>query len=809
MQTLWQDLRYGARMLVKKPVFTFAAALTLALGIGANTAIFSVVNAVLLRSLPYREPHRLMKIENAPESGSGAVAVFLHGVELLGWRDQARSFEHIAAYNLVGNGVNLAGDDPERVKAAEVTNNFFSAIGIEPHTGRAFASEEAGRVAVISHQLWQRRFNSDPDIAGQSISLNGKPATIVGVAPPAFRYPDESDLWVPISMGEDRIFNERVFSFQVVGRLDPAVTLEQARAEMSVLSESLYQQYSIPESERKPIEIIPLLDQLVRDFRPALLILFGAVGFVLLIACANVANLLLARAAARQKEMAIRAALGASRLRLMRQTLVESLLLALAGNAMGLLMAWWGIDLLISISPGDIPRMEEARLDLTVLGFTMLLSLVTGVLSGLAPALHSSKTDLTHALKEGASQSKSFRLLQIKSLLIIAEVALSIVLLAGAGLLIRSFARLQSVDPGFNPRGVLTLALDLPDAKYPGNAQKVAFYQQVIERLKALPQAQYVGAINSLPLGQSPTANLRFTLEGKASPEKTDRYSTGDDFIGALAISPDYFLAMGVPLLQGRLFNERDTKTAQPVVIINQAVARKYWPDENPVGKRITMEGEKIPREIVGVAGRVRQGGLEGEEWEEMYLPYLQAGELPLGAPSALVIRAEDPMKIIATARREIQSLDGDLPLYDIKTMEQRLAQSLAQRRFTLTLLGVFASIALLLAAVGIYGVMSYLVAERTREIGIRLALGAAPRDVMRAILGRGMLLTLIGIATGAASALLLTRLMSSLLYEISPTDPATFIVISLLLAGVALGACFAPARRAVKVDPMIALRSE
>jgi putative ABC transport system permease protein len=789
-------------MILKAPSLTMVAVITLALGIGANTAVFSIVNAVLLRPLPYDHPERVMTIRSAPLS----LGTQLSSSNLFDWRDHAPSFESLAAYNPASGGVNLTGEpEPERVEASEVTASFFETLGVHAIQGRTFAPEDeregSNRVVVLSYGLWQRRFH-DSDIVGQTIRLNEVPHTVIGVAPPGVQSPANVDVWLPVSFGDSRVLTGPVMMFNILGRLRPGASTAAARAEMQSFSEWL--KTNAPRPGFAPtIEVIPLHAELVQKVRPALLILFGAVGFVLLIVCVNVTNLLLARASVRRKEMAIRAALGASRLRLARQMLVESSLLAVLGGGAGLLLALWSVDLLKALGPSDIPRLREVKLDAIVFGFTLGVSLLAGFLFGLAPALQASKVDLNEALKEGATTAgRGLRLFGLRNLLVVAEVALALVLLVGAGLLIKSFFRVLDVSPGFDTRNVLTIALDLPHSRYPEAAQQTAFYQQLLDRLGALPGVQSVGATNALPLEKKGAVAFSFSIPGVAASDMPQ-----GTFASHFIITSDYLKTMGIPIVEGRGINAEDKQGSPPVALVSQETARRYWPNESAVGKRIITMVEKTPREIVGVVGEVKQWGLESPlAVPAIYIPHQQL-TWPV---TTIAIRTDtEPLALVSAVRGEVQALDKDLPVYDIKSMRQRLADSIAERRFTLILLGTFAALALTLAAIGIYGVMNYSVTQRTREIGIRMALGAARKNVLWLIVGRGLLLTLVGVGVGLGAAYGLTRLLVSLLFGTSATDPTTFIVIAVVLTGVALGACFVPARRATKVDPMVALRYE
>jgi len=801
MDTFWQDLRYGSRVLLKNPGFTAVAILALALGIGANSAIFSVVNAVLLRPLPYHDPDRIM---TALHSGWFPVAP----ANFLDWRAQNHVFERIAAAQAWG--ASLTGrDKPEQLKALQVTPDLFPVLGVDPVLGRTFLPEEdrpgAGRVVVLSHQLWQRRFGGDPKIVGQTLVLNGVGHTVVGVMPPGFQFAPfwvtNAELWVPLDLTL-RVNDRAGRSLRVFARLKPGVTREQAQAEMDTISRRLEQQY--PGTNKSlDVTVDPLHEKVVGKVRQALLVLLGAVSFVLLIACANVANLLLARSAARQKEIAIRTALGAGRLRLVRQLLTESMLLASLGGALGLLLARWGVKFLVALSPANLPRVETINLDSRVFGFTLAISLLTGLVFGLAPALQASKLDLNESLKEGGrSATEGIRRNRVRSLLMISEVALALVLLIGAGLMIRSFRRLQAVEAGFDPRRVLTLVVPLRSSQYSTGPQRSAFFQRLIERVGALPGVESASAINHLPLAGD-IWTLGFTVEGRPAPPPGEGPSAAYRII-----RPNYFHTMGISLLKGRDFTEHDAAGTPGVAIINEAFARNIWPHEDPIGKRIRVNDDgPDPREIVGIVKDVKQREWTAEPMREMYLPYLQNP-----APSYLTLVARttaDPLSLAAAVRNEVWTIDKDVPVSQVASMEQVIAGATGGPRFNLLLLNLFASVALILAAVGIYGVMAYSVSQRTHEIGIRLALGAQTTDVIKLVVGQGMALTLIGVAIGLAAAFAVTRLMSSLLFGVSATDPLTFAVIALLLLLVALVACYLPARRATKVDPMVALRYE
>ena len=812
MGNLLQDLRYGLRMLLKNPGFTVIAVLALALGIGANTAIFSVVNAVLLRPLPFENSEQLMQVwsTNAKRGWTSAPVSYLNFAD---WRDQNHVFQAMAAYAEASAAFTYA-DVPEQLEGIGATADLFKVLGTQPILGRAFLPEDekagGSHVVVLGYDLWQRRFGGDPKTVGQQIKFDGESTTVIGVMPPGFHFPldrEDPEFWIPLD--PEQVFNkERGANYLgVVGRLKPGVSREQAQAEMATIAQRLEQQYP-DKNAGKSVRLVSLYEQVVKTIRPALLVLLGAVGFVLLIACANVANLLLARAASRQKEIAIRTALGASRTRIVRQLLTESLLLSTVGGAIGMLLALWGVDLLGAAIPADIPRIKEMGLDTHVLGFTMAVSLLTGLIFGLAPALQASKPDLNESLKEGGRGStEGLRRNRVRSFLVVSEVALSLVLLVGAGLMIKSFFYLLNVKPGFNPDNVLTANLALPPVKYPDAKQQSAFFRQVIERVKALPGVDSASVVTPLPLSGSMMQNL-LTIEGRPPLAPGEKLITHTCLIGS-----DYLRAMGIPLLKGRALNEHDGKDAPNVFLVNETFVNRYFPNEDPIGKRITVSVRAGPDEpdangeIVGVIGDVKHQSLDKEPGPECYVPYLNVPD----AYMTLVVRtnSSDPAGLSASLRSAVQQVDADQPVFDIQTMDQILAKSVATRRFNMLLLGIFASVALMLAGVGIFGVMNYSVTQRTHEIGIRMALGAQARDVLKMIVGQGMLLTLIGLGVGVAAALALTRVLSGLLYGVTATDPVTFAGVSLILAAVALAACYIPARRAMKVDPMVALRYE
>lgn len=798
METVWHDLRYGLRMLRTHPGFTAVAVLTLALGIGANTAIFSVVNAVVLRPLPFREPDRIVRMWGTFSQGNNAST---SPPDFLDFRSQNSTFEEFAAMR--GGSFNLTGQsEPERVIGADVTTNFFAALGVTPLLGRTFTpdEEQAGnaRVAIISQGLWQRRFGGDPTIVGETLLLDGNSHTIVGVAPNEGRMPDETDVWRPLTFDSPGMKIRRFHFLRAIGRLKPGVTLEQAKADVDAIAIGLEERYPDTNATWR-LRLVPLRDELLGDIRPALYVLLGAVAFVLLIACANVANLLLARAARRQKEMAIRLALGAGRLRLIGQLLTESVLLSSIGGGVGLLLAVWGTELLVKVAPGTIPRVAEIGVDNRVLGFTVLLSLVTGAVFGLVPAWQASRPDVNESLKDGGkgtvAQTRNTR---TRSGLVVAEIAAALVLLVGAALLVQSFQRLQNVDPGFDPKNVLTMRVPLSDAKYAEPGRSANFLHQVLERVAALPGVQAAGTTTQLPLRGG--GDTYFKIEGRPFASSNEQVTALDP-----AISSDYLRAMGIPLISGRPFTDQETREPEKKVIINKVFADTYFPGEDPLGQRLIIDlGRPAVCEIIGVAKNVRQFSLQGQPVPTMYLPSIEAGR------GSLVVRTSgDPLALAGAVREAVQSLDKDQPVASVQSMEQILSGSVAQPRFRTLLLSVFAGLALILAAVGIYGVISYTVTQRTHEIGIRMALGAPAAAVVKLVVAQGIRLTVTGVLIGLGGAWALTRLMETLLFGVTSTDPLTFAAVAVLLAGVALLACYIPARRAAKVDPIIALRYE
>jgi putative ABC transport system permease protein len=813
MEMFWQDIRYGVRMLLKAPSISIVATIALALGIGANTAIFSVVNAVLLRPLPFPNSERLMNVWET-DSTRGYVRGSASYPNFADWRDQSHSFEHMASYHnsdfiLTGRGTST------RVQGAVVNADLFPLLGASPVIGRGFLPSEdnpgdTGRVVVLSQQLFQQRFNSDPNIMNQSIVLDGKSYTIVGVMPAAFQFPIQNDpveLWTTVAVdreGEEPITQERGAHYMnVIARLKPGVPREQAQAEMTAISARLEQQY--PDKDlHKSTRLEPTLEALVGDVRPALLILLGAVGFVLLIACANVANLLLARAMTRHKEMAIRSALGASRMRVIRQLLTESVILSLAGGTLGLVLAVWWSDLLIALGKQNIPRALQVGLDWRVLGFTLLVSVLTGVVFGLVPAIHSSKTELTESLKEGGrAGSEGARRNRIRGVLVVGELAIAVVLLVGAGLLIQSLWRLRSVSPGFDSQNLLTFVVGIPEVKYPADKQE-PFYRELVRRVESLPGVRSASSIIPLPLNGDAFV-ISFETEGR--PVEKGNQPSADFF----AIEEGYFKTLGVSMLKGREFTERDNKTAPPVIIVNQAFANKFFPGEDPIGKRIkpgisTNSDKPAMREIVGVVSDVRNRNLSSEVRAGYFIPVLQ---MPFNQMTLIVRTGNDPHSLITAVQNEVHAMDQEVPVFSIKTMDEYISATVATPRFNATLLVIFAAVALVLTIVGLYGVMSYSVAQRTNEIGIRMALGAQTGDVLRLIVSQGFKLVLIGLGIGLVGAFALMRVIASLLFGVTTKDPLTFASAAVLLALVAFLACYIPARRATRLDPLHALRYE
>ena len=801
------DFRFAFRMLLKSPGFSIIAITTLALGIGANTAIFTVFDAILLKPLPFAKPDQLVQIygtgpqlDRAPNSPAN----------FLDWKEQNRVFQRISA--LQGEVFTLLSHDaPERLRAARVSYDFFDLLGVHPALGRSFRSDEdeygRNQVVVLSHESWQKRFGGRADIIGQVIKLNDQSFTVVGVMPAGFNFPSrECQLWTPISFTPAEKTLRDTNYLSVIARLKDDVKLEQASAQMNLLARQIAQQH--PElNSGDALMLVSLNETIVGDVRPVLLVLLGAVALLLLICCANVANLLLARTAGRQKEIAIRSAVGASRGRLVRLLLVESILLALIGGALGCLLAVWGIDLLVAFKPENLPRLDQVRIEWPVLLFTGAISLTTALIFGLAPAIQATNLHLNETLKdEDRSGTSSPARHRVRDLLVVSEVAFSLVLLVGAGLLIRSFVRLLEVDPGFRPQNVLAVSIPLPASRYPEAVEEARFFERLLERVRELPGVRAAGVVTDLPLfGGSSTG---FDVEGRPLSAPNERPMT--DYRSA---SPDYFRAMGIDLVAGRAFTASDKAGSPGVAIINQTLARRYFGKQNPIGKKIGLSRPIDWREIVGVVRDVRNYGLAAEVKPECYLPYLQnAPDYLAGSASwmVMVVRTGSaPIGHIAAIKNAVERIDKDQPISTIKPMTAFLAESIAERRFNMLLLGVFATLALLLAAVGIYGVISYSVAQRRREVGIRMALGAQRSDVLGLIVRQGMRPAVFGLVIGLCVAAAMTRFITSLLFQVSTIDPIVFAGVALVLLLVAATACLVPARRASLLDPIVALRSE
>ena len=814
MDTLFNDIRYGIRSLLKRPGFAAIAVITLALGIGANTAIFSVVNAVLLRPLPFPNGEQLVIVwEDASFAGfprnTPAVANYVD------WKTQNSVFAEMAAtdrrsFNLTGDG------EPQKVEAFGVTANFFSLLGVKPALGRVILPEEdkpeANKVAMINYGLWQQRYGGERSIVGRELLLNGEKYTVVGVMPAGFQFLDSRvDLWVPIAFTSERLASRTSHYLKVVARMKPNVTLAQANADIHTIAQRIAKDHPA-EAGRLSAFVVPLRDELAGDVRRPLLVLLVAVGFVLLIACANIANLLLSRAASRKREMAVRAAMGASRLRILRQLLVESLLLAAVGSLVGLLLATWSFAFLQRLIPDGLALSTKLSLDPMVLAFTLVVTLLTAVIFGLAPAFQTSSIDLNEALKQGGGRSGlNAGGNRLRSAMVVAEVALALVLLVGAGLLIQTFLKLRDQYSGLWPQTVLTLRTVLPRGKYQGSQQRTAFYKQVLERVHSLPGVISAGYSTSVPLAMKGGTN-GFWVEGRTIEQAIAGGLSYD--ANHRQVSVDYLKTMGIPIRQGRAFNDSDNEKSIPVAIVNETMARQYWPGEDPIGKRFTLgdPGDKNLSwiTVVGIAGDVRQMGVDEAVKAEMYFPYLQSPEFSYYTPRDLAIRTSvDPLSLVSAVRNEIHQVDPAQPISEVRTMEAVLGEETASRRLGMTLLTIFAALALLLATLGIYGVLAYFVVQHTQEIGVRMALGAQRRDILVLVLKKGMTLALLGVAIGLTAAFALTRLMAGLVYGVSPTDPLTYAGLAALLTLVAFFACYVPALRATRVDPMVALISE
>jgi predicted permease len=803
MEALWNDVKYAVRAMLGRPGFTAVAVITMALGIGATSAIFTVVNAVVLRPLPFADPERIVLLsENNFSKGWSEFAVA--PANYLDWRDQNKSSAEISA--LEGRSFNLTGrGEPERIAGASVSANLFRLLGVNPTIGRDFLPEEdtpeGSKVAVISHGLWQRSFSGIENLAGQTINLNGSTYSVVGVMPANFQFPNRTDVWVPIALSAAARGIRGAHYIGAIARLRDGVTLTQARSDMDSLAALLAEQY--PDTNKNwGVNVTPLLDATVGRIRPMLFVLLGAVFLVLLIAAANVANLMLGRAAGRAKEISIRAALGASRQRLIGQLLTESISLAVIGGALGLLLAVLGVKALVAINPDQIPRAASIGIDRWVLGFTLGVSVLTGVLFGIAPALWASRPNLNDWLKQAGRTSGAGPRQSLGGLLVLSEIALTVPLMIGAGLLLRSFTRLQQVDPGFNAHNVLTMSVPLPGSKYSRPEQQSAFCQQVIERVGALQGIESSAAVSSLPLGGRDDIE-EFMIEGQQYRDQTDMPSAN-----YYQVTPGYFSTLGIRLLRGRSFSNRDGAGSPRVAIINETLAKQYYPGLDPIGRRINIE-ENTPdtwREIVGVVSDVRHYSLDAATPLQVYDPLYQK---PSGFMTLAVRTTGPPLSFSAALRSQVQAIDADQPVAQIKTMEQYVADSGAQSRMSMMLLSIFAALALVLASVGLYGVMAFSVAHRTHEIGIRVALGAQRPSVLKLIVAQGMAMAILGAVIGTGAAFGLTRLMSGLLYGTSATDPTIFAAIPIAVLMVALFACALPALRAATIDPIVALRYE
>ena len=822
INTLAQDIRYALRTFAKNSGFALAAVLSLAIGIGANTSIFSVANALLLRPLPYADAERLVILWNR-SPGLNITEDWFSTAQYLDIKTGHRGFEQVAI--AIGGNYNLTGEgEPERVGVIRVSSSLLPMLGVVPAYGRMLAPEEdlPGRpaTALLTEGMWARRYGRDPRMIGKSITINGQPYEVAGILPQSFSLPrevlptlygtEQADIFLPLPLAPAAAQVRTNEDYNIVGKLKPGVSVAQAQAEMDTITARLRRDFpeNYPPNGRLTFSIVPLLEQVVGNVRPALLVLLGSVGLVLLIACANVANLLLSRAVARQQEIAVRAALGASRWRIVRQLLTESGLLALCGGALGIFICVLSVKWMHLLGTKSIPRLADVGIDGRVLLFTLSLSLLSGILFGLAPALRISRLDLNSTLKDASRGSAGTSAVwgrgnNVRGLLVISELALSVVLLIGAGLLIRSFARLQSVRPGFEPRGVLTFDLTMVGRRYSDKQVVLNTYKQLWERLERLPGASAAGGVTSLPLSQA-FAWTPITVEGR-TPLPGEKFLNADERL----VGGHYFEAMGIPLRGGRFFNEQDDTTKPVAVIVDEYMAEQLWPGQDAIGKRIhivELKGDDPWQIVVGVVGRVKQDSLDSEPRIAFYLPQTQ---FPTRAMTVALRSSADPASVVSAVKAELRALDPDLPMYYLRSMEQRVDESLARRRFSMLLLGVFAGVALALATIGIYGVMAYLVSQGTREIGIRMALGATQRDVLGLIVRQGMALAIFGLAIGLAGAFVLARLIRSLLFGVEATDPITFVGISVLLAFIALLASYIPAQRAARIDPIISLRCD
>lgn len=807
MKTVFQELRFAVRVWLRDPRFTVVAVLTLMLGIGANSIIFTVLSTVVLRPLPYPDADRLVQIwESNSRQEVNKDTVSPHN--FMDWREQSKTFEQVAAYRY--SAFNLTSDyEPERLVGVGVSSGFFNVLGVMPALGRNFLAEEdapgKNRVVIVSHDLWRRRFGSDRGLVGRTLMLNGESHMVIGIMPRDFQFPDSVELWTPLAINLSGV--ERGTHFlSVIGRLRPDATLQSAQSEMNVVAHRLEQQFPDTNAGRG-VNLVKLHEEVVGNVTTVFSVLLGAVVLLLLVACVNIANLLLARATARQKETAVKLALGASRLRLIRQFMLETIVLAMVGGGLGLLLAYWGTDLLVSLFEVHIPRANEIQVNGQVLIFTFSVSLLVGVLLGLAPALGVLNPDINESLKE-SGRGATGRSRRLRNALVVSELIFALVLLNGAGLLLNSLYRLQQVNPGFTRENALTMQISLPRSRYAEGPQQVEFFRQLMDRIASIQGVQYAGAVSDLPFSHSRSSGS-FEIEGRPTVKP------GESLVAdSRIVTPDYFRSLGIQLLNGRDFAGTDGKQAPGVAIINQTMARRYWADENPIGKRLiigspeerALYGGPIWREIIGVVGDVKHDTLDAATTPEIYVPHLQN---PTPRMSLVVRTVGDPRNLIPLVRSAVQSIDPQQPVYNINTMEERVWRSVSTRRMITLLLVAFAAVALILAAIGIYGVISYSIIQRTHEIGIRMALGAQAGDVLKLIVGHGMMLTLIGVGFGIVAALALNRYISSLVFGVNTTDLATLASVSVLLVAVAFIACYVPARRATRISPMMALKYE
>jgi predicted permease len=810
MDSVFKDLQFALRSLIKRPGFTGVALITLMLAIGVNTTIFSVVNAVLLRALPFRDPEQLVAVQkSAGDDGLPGIAAY----QYLAWREKQTSLADLGAYT--DNNFNLTGQaEPERISCAQVTAGVFTTLGVQPVKGRLFLPQEdavgANNVAIVSEKFWRARYGGNESILGSSLTLDNKPYTIVGVMPASFRFPGEFDVWLPLALDPAREFGDFFSLIEVVGRVKSGGSLEHAQTELRLIARNASDQGKEQGKEPLPlavVELVPLHQQLVAGARLTVLVLWGAVGLVMLLACVNVASLMISRTLTREREMAVRAAVGARRWQLVRQLITESVVLGLAGGVLGLLIALWSMRAIGSLVPTDFAStvydLSSIPIDWRVFAFTLALSVVTGIVFGLAPALTASKPDLIQALRNSRSAGlMSFGLRSFRGWLVVAELALAMVLLVAAGLLVRSFNKLTAVDLGFDRENVLTAKISLPRSKYKEPEKALAFQQELLQKVKALPGVQAAGAINHTPLNGFGLI-VYTAIEGQPPPDKKD------PAIGVGVVSPEYFQTLKIPLLNGRHLDERDGPAAQKVAVVNQAFARRFFPTGDVLGKRVSFaceESEGLCRTIVGVVGNIRQESLTDDAAAELYLP---SAQMPTNSMTLFVRAASDPLSFVAAVRNQVLTVDKNQPIYDVKTLAQRVSDATAVSRSLTVLFSAFALLALVLSSVGIYGIVSYAVTQRTQEIGIRMALGARASNILQLILKHGIVLVLSGVVIGIAGAFALTRFLASLLFGVTPTDTLTFVIVSVIFFVVALLACYLPARRATKVDPLTALRYE